>query len=118
MLMLPSGVKVFLSTEPADMRKSFFGLSVLVQDVLDEDPLSGHLFVFANKRGDKIKVLYWDRNGFALWYKQLDQGVFRIPRAQHVSHFSVTVSELSLILEGIDLNVKGRFEASNVDLIT
>ena len=77
MLALPSGIKVFLSTEPADMRKSFFGLSLLVKDSLDQDPLSGHLFVFTNQRGDEIKILYWDRSGFAMRYKQLERGVFR-----------------------------------------
>ena len=117
MLMLPAGVKIFISTKPADMRKSFFGLSLLVQDVLNKNPLSGHLFVFVNKRANKIKVLYWDRNGFSLWYKQLEKGAFRIPRIQDASCFAVTVSELSLILEGIDLSAKHRFETSHVDLI-
>jgi transposase len=103
MLMFPSGVKVFLATEPTNMRKSFTGLSLLVQDVLEQDPASGHLFVFVNKRGNKVKILYWDRNGFAQWYKQLARGLFRWPIVQHCASYPITLSDLSLLLEGIDL---------------
>ena len=78
MLNLPPSVKVYVSTDVADMRKSIDDLSMLVQEVLKKDPFSGHLFVFCNKRGDKIKILYWDRNGFCLWYKRLERGVFRL----------------------------------------
>jgi transposase len=67
---LSSAVRVYLATEPADMRKSFDGLAALAQGVLKLDPLSGHLFVFANRRRDRLKILYWDRDGFALWYKR------------------------------------------------
>ncbi len=69
MLSLSSTLRIFLATEPADMRKGFDGLSQLVRDRIAQDPLSGHLYVFRNRRRDRIKILYWDRDGFALWYK-------------------------------------------------
>ncbi len=109
MLMLPSGTKVYVLSKAISMTKSFDGLSQLIEDVLEKDALSGHLFIFYNKRGDKIKILYWDRNGFCIWYKRLERGVFRMPRIQ-AEVFSLTVSELSLLLEGIDLTDKDRFE--------
>ena len=71
MLNLPPSVKVYVSTDETDMRKSIDALSIMVQEILKKDPFSGHLFVFCNKRGDKIKILYWDRNGYCLWYKRL-----------------------------------------------
>lgn len=70
MLSLSSALRIFLATEPADMRKGFDGLSLLVRERIAQDPLSGHLFVFRNRRHDRIKILYWDRDGFALWYKK------------------------------------------------
>jgi transposase len=78
-LSLPSALRIFLAASPADMRKGFDGLSLLVREVIAEDPLSGHLFVFRNRRRDRVKVLYWDRDGFALWYKRLEKGTFRFP---------------------------------------
>ena len=103
MLMLPSGVKVFVSVERVTMHYSFDRLSQLAQDVIQQNPLSGHLFVFFNRRGDKVKILYWDRTGFAIWYKRLEKGTFRVPRIQDNS-YCLSVSELSLLLEGIDLS--------------
>jgi len=76
-LSLPSALRIFLATEPADMRKGFDGLSLLVRERIAQDPLSGHLFVFRNKRRDRIKILYWDKDGFALWYS----GSRRVPSA-------------------------------------
>jgi hypothetical protein len=76
-LSLSSALRIFLATEPADMRKGFDGLSQLVRDRIAQDPLSGHLFVFRNRRRDRIKILYWDRDGFALGYKRLEKGVRR-----------------------------------------
>jgi transposase len=102
MLRFPSAVKVFLCIEPADLRKSFDRLAVLVRDLLHEDPLSGHVFVFRNRRGDRLKLLYWDRDGFALWYKRLEKGTFVIPKVPGVSGL-LDPRQLSLMLEGVDL---------------
>lgn len=100
-------VRVWLYTEPTDMRKSFDGLSALVKEKLAEDPLSGQLFVFINRKGNYLKVLYFDRSGYALWAKRLEQGQFhyRRDRASCTSHkMSLNVTELKLILEGIDVS--------------
>ena len=110
MLNLPPSVKVYVSTDETDMRKSIDALSIMVQEVLNKDPFSGHLFVFCNKRGDKIKILYWDRNGFCLWYKRLERGVFRLPKMQ-AKVFMIMPNELNLLLEGIDLTDRKRLSA-------
>ena len=95
MLSLPSSVRVFVCLRPTDMRRSFDGLARLASEAVGEDPLSGHLFVFGNRRGDRVKILYWDRDGYALWYKRLEQGVFRFPQGSG-DRAEVTVSELSV----------------------
>ena len=102
MLNLPSSVRVFLCLLPADMRWSFDSLAMLVERVVKEDPLSGHLFVFRNRRGDRVKALYWDRDGYALWYKRLEAGVFRFP-THDGERLEVSATDLALVLEGIDL---------------
>jgi transposase len=102
-LSLASTLRIFLATEPADMRKGFDGLSQLVRDRIAQDPLSGHLYVFRNKRRDRIKILYWDRDGLALWYKRLETGSFRFPEAKD-GRIEVTPAEMAAILEGIDLS--------------
>jgi transposase len=108
MLMLPD-VKVYLATAATDMRKSFDGLSALVKQEIKKDVLTGELFVFMSRRGDRIKVLYWDRNGFCLWAKRLEKGVFRRPKIQG-KVAKMRVHELSLLLEGIDLTHAQRLE--------
>lgn len=110
MLNLPPSVKVFVATDAADMRKSIDALSALVTDVLSKNPFTGHLFVFCNKRGDKIKILYWDRNGFCLWYKRLERGIFRLPKMQS-KVFMIAPNELNLLLEGVDLIDRKRLSA-------
>ena len=75
---LSAAVRVYLATKPTDMRKSFDGLSALASGSLALDPLSGHLFVFINRRCDRIKILYWDRDGLAVWAKRLERGTFRL----------------------------------------
>lgn len=103
MLTLPPSVRVFLAMEPADMRCGFDGLSTRVRALLDEDPMSGHLFVFRNRRRDRVKILFWDRSGFCLWYKRLEKGTFRFPDESAAGAAEIEAAELSLILEGIDL---------------
>lgn len=110
MWMLPDGLQVFIATEPMDMRKSFDGMAAIVQQTLKKKIQSGNLFVFLNKRGDKVKVFYWDRNGFAMWYKRLERGIFRLPQIKD-KVFKVSLSELNLILEGIDLHHEQRLRA-------
>ena len=97
MLSLPPSVRVFVCTTPTDMRKSFDGLCALVQSVLKQDPFSGHLFVFLSRRRDKVKILYWDRSGFCLLYKRLEEGTFRMPE-----HREIGSRELVMVLEGLD----------------
>lgn len=102
MLSLPPTVRIYLASAPADMRKGFDGLAQMVREGIPQDPLSGHLFVFLNKRRNRIKILYWDRDGFALWYKRLEKGVFRFPEARD-GRVEVTPAEIAAVLEGIDL---------------
>ena len=78
MIMLPSAVRIFLCTRPTDLRKSFDGLTGFVQECFGQDPLTGHLFLFLNRRRDRIKILYFDRDGLAIWYKRLEAGSFQI----------------------------------------
>ena len=108
MLMLPSGTKVWVATDPVNMNKSFDGLSYLVRELFEQEATSGQLFIFRNRSCDKVKVLYWDRTGFVQWYKRLEKGCFRFPRVTGKA-FKLTGSELSLLLEGIDLTDKHRF---------
>ena len=98
-----SHVRVWLYTRPTDMRKSFDGLSALVKNTLSEDPLSGHLFVFVNRKRTYIKVLYFDRNGYCIWAKRLEQGQFHY-RADSGDKVALDWTGLKLLLEGIDVN--------------
>jgi len=86
------------------MRRSFDGLARMTAELLEEDPYSGHLFVFRSRRGDRLKVLYWDRDGLALWYKRLEEGVFAFPASEGSARVAVTPGELAMILDGIDLS--------------
>jgi len=104
---LSAAVRVYLATKPADMRKSFDGLSALASGSLALDPLSGHLFVFVNKRRDRVKILYWDRDGLAVWAKRLERGTFRLPAAG-LDRVEMTTAELAALLAGIDLNTVRR----------
>lgn len=103
MLTLPPAVRIFIATQPTDMRRSFDTLAELTRQVLKQDPLSGHLFVFRGRRKDRVKVLFWDRSGFILWYKRLEKGTFRFPESTAGS-VEIEAAELALILEGIDLS--------------
>jgi transposase len=109
MLNLSLPGRIFLCTLPTDMRKSFDSLSGLVQQHLRQDPLAGDLFVFRSKRGDRLKFLYWDNDGFAIWYKRLEEGTFVFPtpdeHREAVGTHGLTIrpAELAMLLEGIDL---------------
>lgn len=101
MLSANAQVRVYLCTAPMDMRKGFDTLAALVGHTLKLDPLSGHWFVFRNRKGDRVKVLCWDGSGLVLYYKRLDQGAFHWPRLT-AGVLTMTASELSLLLDGID----------------
>lgn len=104
MLSIPAALKIYLATTPTDMRKSHDGLAALVEQVLQANPLSGHLFVFRNKPGDRVKLLYWDTDGYALWYKRLEVGRFRFPAvAEGQTQLMLTAAELTMLLDGVDL---------------
>lgn len=105
MIHLPASVRVYLCLSPCDMRKSFDGLHALVRDHLGEDAFAGHLYVFANRRKDRLKILYWDRDGFAVWSKRLESGTYAIPHGEGVeAGRAITAQELGAILSGIDLS--------------
>lgn len=106
--MIPSSVRIFVCTEPVDMRRSFDTLAFTAQELLGEDPRSGALFVFHNKRANRMKILWWDRTGYALLCKRLHRALFRIPKAIEPGKVGLLISskELAAILEGIQLPPK------------
>ncbi len=131
MLTFSRTTRVFLATGPTDMRKGFDGLFALVENVIREDPFSGHLFVFRNRRRDRLKILWWDRDGLAIFYKRIERGTFQFPtdaavrkanmspensrrqknspRCDISERCEIRADELALLLEGIDLaSVKRR----------
>jgi transposase len=109
-----SAVRVWLCVAPADMRWSFDRLAELARSVTGQDPLCGHLFLFRSRGGDRLKALYWDKDGYALWYKRLEEGTFKLPRPDAQSRsVELRPSELAMLLDGIDLrSVKrvGRYQ--------
>ena len=97
--------RIWLAVEAADMRCGFDRLAERVKTVIGEDPLTGHLFVFRSRRGDRLKILVWDRDGFVLWYKRLEAGVFKLPKAEAGARLvELRASELAMILDGIDVS--------------
>jgi len=103
MLGLPSSVAIWLATRPTDLRKSFDSLAELVRQQLCGEPLSGQLFVFHNKRADRLKLLYWDEDGYVILYKRLEAGTFRFPDAQAAS-LQLPAADLQMLLDGVDLD--------------
>ena len=105
MIHLPASVRVYLCLSACDMRKSFDGLHALVREHLDLDAFAGHLFVFASRRRDRLKILYWDRDGFAVWSKRLEEGTYAVPFAEEGGkrRREITAQELGALLSGIDL---------------
>lgn len=105
MLTLPPSVRIYLSLQPVDFRKGVDGLMGVVRQVWDEDPLAGHLFVFIGRRADRVKVLFWDRGGFVLYYKRLEQGRFQVPALQPgADRVVISATDLAMLLEGIDFS--------------
>lgn len=110
MIALPTAGGIYLYSKPTDMRKSFSGLAGIVRGELAMTPTDGSLFLFINKRGNKLKALYWDRDGFALWYKSLEQGTFeRLRRDEHHNRVQLDRADLAMLLGGISIeNAKRR----------
>lgn len=97
-------VAIWLCMTPVDMRKGFDSLAALVREGLKHDPLSGHLFLFAGRSRDRLKILYWDNDGYCIWYKRLEEGTFRLPSAKTAgTSVELKASELAMLLAGIDL---------------
>ena len=110
MIHLPASVRVYLCLTSCDMRKSFDSLHVLVREHLELDAFAGHLFVFTSRRKDRVKILYWDRDGFAVWSKRLEEGSYAVPFGDVVGERrrEITVQELGALLSGIDLSTARR----------
>jgi transposase len=110
MIPITGSARIFLYRGVTDMRRSHNGLSAMVEQVLAEDPLSGAFFVFCNRRRNRLKVLYWDGDGFALWYKRLEEGTFRIPEGSS-EKVRLSTTDLSLLLSGVvPLRIPPRFQ--------
>jgi transposase len=111
---LSAAVRVFLCTQPTDMRKSFDGLFGMVREYLGQDPLSGHLFLFLNRRRNRAKILFWERDGLVIWYKRLEAGSFQslnptaTTQTSGTAGLELSVTDLALILSGIDLTTAQR----------
>ena len=104
---LPPSVKIYFATNLVDMRNGIDGLRVLVETALKKNPLEGHLFVFVGKAKDKIKILFWDKNGFVLHMKRLERGRFQLPAIDEKrTKVEMQATELAMLLDGIDLNAK------------
>jgi len=105
MLSLSPSLRILLCLEPVDCRKAFDGLAALVRQSLGDDPLSGSWFVFRNRRGDRLKILAWEDDGWAIWYKRLEEGVFRFPAATDASspRLQIRAAELAMLLDGVVL---------------
>ncbi len=104
MLSLPANVQVYLCTTATDMRKSFDGLTAIVASAMNKDVLSGHLFLFLNRRRDRIKLLWWDRDGLAIWMKRLEAGTFETPKSgPDQSCLELDPTQLAMLLSGVSL---------------
>jgi transposase len=105
MIGFPYSVRIFLHVPSVDLRKGFDALAAIVSEHFRQDPLSGHLFLFFNRRRDRVKILYWDRDGYVIWYKRLETGAFQLPRIDRQTiAVETNPTQLALILSGIDLD--------------
>lgn len=106
MIMLPSAVRIYLAADGVDLRAGFDRLAIAARAVIKEDPLSGHLFVFLNRRRNMLKALWWDRSGWAILSKRLEEGTFHLPSAPPVGarHIQLDAAQFALMLEGLDLS--------------
>jgi transposase len=109
-LTLPSTVRIYVAAEPVDLRRGFDGLAAATRQIIHEDPLSGALFVFVNRRANRLKILIWEPSGYLLVYKRLERGCFRLPRDPRpgARHVEVEATDLALMMEGIDLRGAAR----------
>lgn len=103
MLTLPPSVRIFLATGATDLRRSVDGLSAVVRERFGLDPLCGHLFLFRNRRGDRLKVLVWDRSGFWVLYKRLERGTFAWPTGDGAGPVELRAADFMLLLSGVDV---------------
>lgn len=103
MLTLSPAVRVYVATGATDLRRSIDGLAALVRDALALDPLSGHLFLFRNRRGDRVKILVWDRSGYWVLYKRLERGTFAWPETAEAAPVELRSSDLLVLLAGVDV---------------
>ena len=112
MLTLPASVRIYVAAEPVDLRRGFDGLAAATRSLIRQDPLNGHLFVFLNRRRNRIKLLVWDRTGYLLLYKRLERGTFHLSTqpAPGCRHVELDAGDLTLMLEGVDLRGVRRHE--------
>lgn len=115
-MFLPAHTRIYLAVGVTDMRKAINGLSILVEDQMQLDPFSGHMFVFCNRRKNMIKILYWDRTGFALWHKRLEKHVFTWPESTQ-DVLPIDSRQLDWLLEGLDIGLKSSHKALNYSTV-
>ena len=113
MLKILENTKIFVSTTPIDMRNSINGLSAKIGDVFSESPMSQHLFIFYNKARDKVKLIFWDRNGFVLYYKRLEKGRFKLKKSIDNNTMEITEDQLNWLLAGLDFQLMHKFNEIN-----
>lgn len=117
MLKIRSGIQIYVSLSAIDMRKSIHSLSALVIEEFKNNPQSGHLFIFFNRSRDKVKIVYWDRNGFVLHYKRLEKHRFIVPKLVERMHIVITETQLNGLLAGLNFEIMGDFNEIDYDKI-
>lgn len=117
MLKLRQGIQIYVSLSAIDMRKSIDSLSALVLQEFNQDPQCGHLFIFFNRSRDKAKVLFWDRNGYALHYKRMEKHRFVVPSVSHHNQILITETQLNGLLAGLNFEIMGDFSEIEYDKI-